>query len=173
MNPIIFEIAGKQFAIEEIDYKTSERRTFYRILNDALRQNALRLIRICLNCEKFFLREGRRSTYCSGRCETVFNNKRRTESGYFAQKMAERRAELAKKKRQTKNTTASYTPEAYLKKLVNAAESDSTGKLAAIYKNLGGGRPLDGRRVLSKLKNRPWKEIEADTRKKIVQLSKE
>ena len=57
-----------------------------------------------------------------------------------------------------------------LEALIQAADSDLDGKLIEIYKRLGGA--IAGRRLISKLKDTPWKNIEPKTRKDITELSK-
>jgi hypothetical protein len=75
----------ENLAVGEGRYDFSARENFYRVLDDAIRNNAISEIRCCLNCGKFFRREGSRLTYCSNnkRCETEYNNKRRIEAGYY------------------------------------------------------------------------------------------
>src|SRR4030095_7060976 len=73
----------ESLSITEGRYDESARENFYRIVDDAIRNNTISEIRCCLNCATYFLRDGRRLTYCSPSCETKFNNQRRIEAGYF------------------------------------------------------------------------------------------
>ena len=74
--------------VREIAWYESARKNLYRMVDGAIRANVISDLRQCLSCNKFFLRDGRRLTYCTDRCETEFNNKRRTDSGYFKDRPA-------------------------------------------------------------------------------------
>jgi hypothetical protein len=147
-------------AVGEYEYDDSAREAFYRIVDHALRNNTISEIRNCLFCEKFFLRDGRRLTYCSPSCETKFNNQRRIEAGYFK----DRRNPV-----EDEEKSVSRSPEAYLKRLIRAEDADRDGKLLPIYRKLGG--PQDGRKFIRRLKGKPWGDLAPEARKKIAGLS--
>lgn len=70
-------------AISEGNADIPARQNFYRIVDDAIRNDTISEIRCCLYCKTFFVRKGRQLTYCSTPCETKFNNERRIKAGYF------------------------------------------------------------------------------------------
>lgn len=67
--------------VVEYEHDDSAEAAFYRIIDAALRNNTISIIRCCLHCKTFFLRTKSRLTYCAKTsktsCETAFNNERR------------------------------------------------------------------------------------------------
>jgi hypothetical protein len=153
----------KSFALVDHANNESVAESFYRILDEALCANTVSRIRNCLGCGRFFLRVGQRLTYCSDACQVAFNNKRRTESGYFKDKMQERRNPPKKKGSGPKKSL-----DAFIKKLISIEESDQDGKYLFIYKKLGG--PQTGRKFITKLKGKTLLDIDAGTRQKLIEL---
>jgi len=139
-RPTVVDVAGKRLVIEEVNIDDSPRSSLYRILGDSFNENTFSKIKICRNCEKLFLQEGRRLTYCSTTCETTFNNKRRTRSGYFRDWQRDKRKE-EKKKRNSKGKRQmidSKSFERFLRKAGSKSASKDETDVFPIVKKLGG-----------------------------------
>jgi hypothetical protein len=144
-------------AVIESQYDKSAREAFYTVLDRAIRNNVVSTIRCCLECGSFFLRKGKRLTYCSEKCETAFNNKRR------APLLKKRRddkikqdAELeAARKAETEQERLHKSTAAFLKRAANNTKGKDEG-VNAIMTLLGGGTPMRGnKRVAPWLKKPP------------------
>jgi hypothetical protein len=162
------EIGGEPLAIVEYQYESSPEFSFYRIIEKALRSGVFSLLRSCPQCQRFFLREGRRSIYCSTDCERAFTYNKRIREGYYQEKMKESRERREQAKKQ--KARAQNDPQAYLKRLIAAVESDRTGRHLTVYKKLGGAQ--EGRKRILKLKNTPWEQIDPETRETISKLAR-
>jgi len=139
-RPTVVDVAGKRLVIEEVNLDDSPRSSLYRILGDSFEENTFSKIRICRNCKKLFLQEGRRLTYCSITCEITFNNKRRTRSGYFRDWQRDKRKEEKEKRNRKgkRQVIASKSFEIFLRKAGSKSASKNQMAVAPIIKKLGG-----------------------------------
>lgn len=71
---------------------------FYRVLDEALRSNAVWLIRNCLKCRRFYV-DSRKLTYCSPLCETAFNNERKRQKRLLQKTVTKKAKERRTQKR--------------------------------------------------------------------------
>ena len=78
-KPLVETVAFSENRLDE-----NARPNFYRIIDDAIRNDTISDVRRCLSSKTFFLKSKVGGlTYCSKKCETKFNNDRRIKSGYF------------------------------------------------------------------------------------------
>ena len=143
------EIAGREFGLFEYTDDRTVQKGCYRLINDALQKNTLSQIRVCSHCEKLFLREGRRSVYCSSECEAASTYKRRVESGYFAKKMRDRRTKQKKKRKSTRTGR--------LQRFISAAnaakKSGSLDGISASLRRIGQGRAIKAWEEIARWEN--------------------
>jgi hypothetical protein len=173
VHPPATDIKGRRprkatsVAICEGNYDDSARRSFYRILDGAIRNNTVSTLRNCIHCKKFFLQEGGRITYCSPSCESAWNQKRRTAAGYFKDKMKERRRILQQEKkkrgRQDKQQRRIAQFEQFLKKAGSKSGSKEESEVLPIVKSLGGWKivePLCKRYRSGELPSKIWNSLQ-------------
>ena len=77
---------------------------FYWTIINAMEHGELSKLKVCGECHNFFVQSDARQEFCSDKCRTNFNNKRRLAEGYFTAKRREnQRRELAKARRLLKD----------------------------------------------------------------------
>ena len=75
---------------------------FYDMILEALKNNNLSLLKMCGNdnCLRFFVQVDARQGFCDAKCRYEFNNRQRSEKGYFSVRREKRkRSDLNKARR--------------------------------------------------------------------------
>jgi hypothetical protein len=152
LNCKLVEIAGREFGLFEYPDDRTLQHGCYRVINDATQTNALSQIRMCSHCEKFFFRDGRRTVYCSTKCERAATYKRRVKSGYFAKKMKDRRDKQKKQKKRAKSPRIGRLQQ-FIRTANEAKKSGSLDRISAALRRIGQGRAVKAWEEIARWEN--------------------
>lgn len=77
------EIGESKWQVRSWPLTGGARAWLYSILSSALENNELPRLRICLQCQKYFVAEDLKRKFCCDACKVEYHNKRRLADGYF------------------------------------------------------------------------------------------
>jgi hypothetical protein len=96
----ITTIVGEKFIVgKQLSYEKSFRELLYGIIAESLENGGFTKLRMCPACVKVFLVSDLKQRFCEDSCRVDFNNKIRSERGYFSERRREKRAELEKEQK--------------------------------------------------------------------------
>jgi hypothetical protein len=149
---------------------TTAHRLVYGVLRRLLESDEISRLAFCEECEKLFFRKSTKGRFCDNDCRWA-NNRRKEERKLKRRKGGVWKARKRRKKpAEIQDARAQNDPQAYLKRLIIAEESDQKGRLLPVYKKLGGALP--GRKWIQKLRKIPWEQIDPEKRKTIIKLAR-
>ena len=84
------KIGASKWQVRSWSLTRDARQWLYSVLGSALQNNELPRLKICLQCQKYFVANDLKQKFCKDACKVEYHNKRRLASGYFKENRVKR-----------------------------------------------------------------------------------